>query len=495
MWWYAHVGHCTLIAYLLNRSLGQRIRKGSVLTLTIDKLAFGAKGISTLDSGKVVFVADALPQQVVRAKITRWRTKYAEAKLLEVLTRSPIETQVPYQPAPGSPYMRLPLEEQERIKTEMVQETYKHLAGIDLSSYTYDGLISSPAQHHYRNKMEYAFSEVIWDKEAQKMYNGFGFGFKKRGSWLCVDNAEGDTGLFDTEVEDALPKIRTSMTQNGDTAFHPSKHRGVLRSLVCKKSEATGQLLFGLVVNASLENISDEKKNQWRRIFMDLFRERMAGLILYYNEELGDRTLSELPSEVLYGENKLTESLNGLRFDLQLESFFQTNTRSAEKLYERVCEYAASVQLSEGASVLDLYSGAGTITQSLARVLPNHHIIGVELVEQAVQDATKSAELNQIKNIRFVCEDARTYIREHATAQSVELAVVDPPRAGLHPKLVSALGKSNISTIIYVSCNPTTQCRDIREWIESGYRIERYSIVDQFPHTAHIETVFLLHKS
>jgi len=475
-------------------------RKNELLTLDIEDIAFGGKGIArlTTEGGPfVVFVQNALPGQQVSARVTKCKAKYAECKLEDVLKRAPEETEIPFQEIPGAPYAHLPIEIQHAYKERTSLELYRRIAGIQNIESFYEGLVPSPHAWHYRNKMEYSFSAIIHDPVAHAKVDGFGLGFKRRGTWWAVENLNADSGLFDAEVENALPELRKWFESTGLPAWHPPQRNGFFRFLVVRKSIANQGILVNLVTTSdALDQFSSEAFVQWLR---DRFGQRLQGVLHTINDDKGERVEARAgDSHCIYGVPYVTESLHGLEFDVEMASFFQTNPASAERLYAITVEEATNA-LSAGEPnapyIMDLFCGTGTIAQLLARK-SGRKIIGVDLVNQAIRDAKRSAKKNGLSNIDFHAADVGKFLLEYPNYTGrIETIVLDPPRAGISPKTLRKVIRLGAERLVYVSCNPATQARDIATLSEYGYTMKSLRLVDQFPHTAHIEAIAVFEKT
>ena len=439
---------------------------------------------------------NALAGQKVEAKIVKKKRRYAEAKLIRVITRSPDETEVPFQEIAGAPFARLPIEKQKEIKQSTALDLYKKIGGIENIDTLFDQYIESPAVWHYRNKMEYAISSIRWDfNELKEADDDFSLGFKHRGTWWCVENLDKDSGLFDEEFENNLYKIREHLAQTGLPAWHPPKSEGFFRYLVVRKSYATNQLLLNLVTSSnSLEHFN---RQEFTRFIVDLFGERIAGLLHTINDSVGDNAQSRFGDEnILYGENKLTENLLGLAFEMHMQSFFQTNPKCAELLYKKAIDYCLENNPldPEKDVIMDLFCGTGTIGQIIAKET-GAKVIGVDIVEEAIENAKNNAQRNGINNVEFYAADVGKFLYQYPEYQNkIKTIVIDPPRAGVAKKTVHKIIALNAPRIVYVSCNPATQARDIALFKEAGYELNKLSLVDQFPHTAHIEAIAVFNK-
>jgi len=467
------------------------VKKNQIIELTIHDLAFGGVAIGKIPTGQgdfTVFVQNAIPGQRVRARVEKAQKRFAECKLVEVIERSPLEVDIPYQPIPGAPYATLPIEKQIEYKRRSTLELFKRIGKVSDVETVFDEFIESPAVWHYRNKMEYAFSVIRFDLEEQEERDDFGLGFKHRGTWWCVENLDRESGLFDTQLENELKHIREWCIASGLPAWHPPGHHGFFRYLVVRKSYSTDELLINLVT--SEQGVSDFNTQAFVQLLQGIFGERLAGVIHTINPNTGDRIDPLLGKTIqLFGAPVITETINGLRFEISMTSFFQTNPRSAERLYNKVLEYAGIEDTDDGSYIMDLFCGTGTITQLLAKE-SNRKVIGVDIVEDAIADARRNAERNQVDNLEFYAADVGKFLLEYPQYQGrIGCAVLDPPRGGIAPKTLRKIITLGARRIVYVSCNPATQARDTIDLLAAGYTLRRISLVDQFPHTAHIETV------
>ena len=351
------------------RERNKFVKRNQVLELKIEDYAFGGKGIARIHSEEgsfVVFVPNTLPGQLVKAQIKKSSKKYAEAKLIDVLQTSKDEVEVPFQDIPGAPYIQLPIELQHQYKKESTLELFKRIGKVADIEDKFDEFISSPSVHHYRNKMEYGFSAIRYDHDLKTDVDEFSLGFKKRGTWWCGENLDKDSGLFDKQVEDNLKLIREFCEKSGLAPWHAPKREGFFRFLVVRKSFDSDELLFNLVTTSP--DLPKFDMDGFVTLFKELFGDRLAGILHTINDEIGDRTLSSTgTSRLVYGKEKIVENLLGLNFEISMKSFFQTNPKSAEKLYSKVVDYVMERQDTvDGKVVMDLFCGTGTIGQIVA---------------------------------------------------------------------------------------------------------------------------------
>ncbi len=475
------------------------VKRGEVLEILIQDYAFGGKGIGRIsneDGDFVIFVPNTLPGQYVKAQVQKISKSYAECKLLEVITQSEDEIEVPFQQIPGAPYIKLPIEKQHEYKKQSTLELFRRIGKVENIESLFDEMITSPSTFHYRNKMEYAFSAIGYDHKEKTDVDEFTLGFKKRGTWWCGDDLKQDSGLFDKEVEDKLKIVKSYCQESGLAPWHGPKREGFFRYFVVRKSFKTDQLLFNLVTTST--NIEEFDLTDFREFLITQFGERIAGILHTINDESGDRTIATTGAiELIYGEDKVIEDLLGLSFEISMKSFFQTNPKSAEKLYNKVIEYALEKKETvDNSIVLDLFCGTGTIGQILASKSENTQIVGVDIVEDAIENARKNAERNGINGVKFYAADVGKFLQENPEyTDKIRTIILDPSRAGIAPKTLKKIIDLNAERMVYVSCNPATQARDIEQLSEAGYAVKKFSLVDQFPHTAHVESIMLVEKN
>ncbi|MGB0869666.1 MAG: 23S rRNA (uracil(1939)-C(5))-methyltransferase RlmD [Flavobacteriales bacterium] len=474
-------------------------KRGEILELDIINIAFGGKGIAKIkieDGEFVIFVPNTLPGQKVKAAITKCQKRYAEARLETVIERTKDEIEIPYQEIPGAPYARLPIQIQEKHKEESCFHLFKTIGKIENPESIYDGFISSPKTWHYRNKMEYSFSAIRWDKDEMTDKDEFSLGFKKRGTWWMVENLNQDSGLFDAHFENELKTLRAYFENTNLPAWHPPRKEGFFRHLVLRKSYLKDELLLMLVTSSS--HIDAFNKEEFSQLLKDTFGDRIVGYLHTINDEVADRTMATAgTSEVIFGQDVLTEGLCGLEFQMKMQSFFQTNPLSADKLYTKAIDLVFEGEKDfSNKIVMDLFCGTGTIAQCISkRAGDNCKVIGVEIVEEAVKDAKENAKKNGLSHLDFYANDVGRFLLDNPQYRGkISAIVLDPPRAGIAPKSLKKVIQLGAERIVYVSCNPATQARDLEQLQEAGYKTKKFALVDQFPHTSHVESVFMLEK-
>lgn len=475
------------------------LQRAQEIDLQIVDYAFGGRGIARIQTDKgpfVIFVDNAFPGQLVRAKIETKRKTFAEAKLLEVLQRAEIETVSDFQEISGGPYIHVPVAIQEEYKQESTLTTFAKLSGLNDVKSKFDTFISSPQHYHYRNKMEYSFSSIEHDLTTnEELDDAFALGFKGRGTWWKVESLNKASGLFDEQWETQLKELRSFLQKTGLPAWHPPQKKGFFRHIVVRKSFLNDQLLINLVT--SNEGIEQFDVQAFASFLQVLHPGRIAGLWHTINDNVADRAKIENGhSQLIFGQAVIEEELADLRFQISMESFFQTNPSCAELLYDKALDYLFEDAFEPGDIAMDLFCGTGTIGQLMAKRNPNVRIIGVDIVEKAIEDAKQNAAKNGIHSVEFFAADVGKFLREYPDFQGkIKRIMLDPPRAGIAPKTLQKVIALDAESIVYISCNPSTQARDAATLAEAGYVLEKYALVDQFPHTGHIEAIAKFKKA
>lgn len=495
------------------------MKKGQIIEGTVQRVDFPNKGVVATEEGSCI-VKNALPGQRVQCAVNKVRKGKAEGRLLQVLEHSPLECGSPcphFGSCGGCTYLSLPYEEQLRIKEEQVK---KLLDGVldRQGAWKFEGIKASPVCFGYRNKMEFSFGDEIKD-------GPLALGMHKRGSFYDIVSVT-DCQIIDEDYRRILRCVKEYFTglqeQGVDVRFyHRLRHVGYLRHLLVRKAAKTGEILIALVTTSQTadrvraeeaEKLSgseaapgreempacmapagrmteEEVLAGFRRQLLALdLQGKIAGILHVRNDAVADVVRSD-ETRILYGQDFFFEELLGLRFKVSVFSFFQTNSLGAEVLYQTAREYIGDlIGEQAGQTVFDLYSGTGTIAQLMAPVAKK--VIGVEIVEEAVEAARKNAELNGLHNCEFIAGDVLEVI--DTIEEQPDLIILDPPRDGTHPKALHKIIRYGVAHILYISCKPTSLVRDLEVFLESGYVVEKAVAVDQFPWTANVETVCLL---
>ena len=465
------------------------VRKSDIVELEIEDLVYGGNGIAHVND-YVVFVEDCVPGQTVKAKVHKATSSYAEAHPLKVLEKSPIEVEpeCPYfDHCGGCNHQDIPYEKQIQFKKEQVENTYKNLGNFE-NIQIQTPLKLENNKFRYRNKMEFAFSPNRWlmnDFEDYKPKN-FALGLRPPGYyWKAIDLD--DCVIAPQETEQVLHLVRKYTKENNLSLHDVRDHEGYLRHLMLRKGINTNQLMINVVTNDN----TPEKLEELGEILKTKIP-TLNSFINTYTENKGGTTEPE-QIHLLEGEKYISDKIYNLEFRISSTSFFQTNTKMAEKLYS---EIKAKSELSGEEIVWDLYSGTGSISLFLADKAKK--IIGFELASEAVEDAKVNAKVNNIENVEFLKGNLNKFFSKQPEIieelPDPDLIVLDPPRAGMHPQLLKDLCKIAPPKIVYVSCKPPTQVRDINKLAQEGYEINSIRPVDMFPQTAHIEVVTRLTK-
>jgi len=468
-------------------------KRADVITVEITGYSFGGRGVAKLptENGEyVIFVDNSFPGQTVKARIAKKKKRYAEAKLIDVIERSPLEIVNGFQEISGGPYIFVPIDEQEKEKKKSTLEVFRRIGGVPDPNAIFDEFISSPEHYFYRNKMEYSFSSIEHEMETgEDIDNAFALGFKRRGTWWKVESLNSPSGMFDEQWEANLKDLRELLFKTGLQAWHPPQKTGFFRHIVVRKSFFQDKLLINLVTSS--EGLEDFNPQLFVDFLIERMGERIAGIQHTVNDNVADRAKIENGRcDLLHGAPIVIEELHGLKFEISMESFFQTNPKSAEKLYAKALDYVFEEPLNNQDVVMDLFCGTGTIGQILTQRNKNVKIIGVDIVEEAISDAKRNAVNNGIENIDFYAADVGKFLKEYPNyIGKIKTIILDPPRAGIAPKTLQKVIDLDAKCIVYISCNPSTQARDTDTLVKAGYEIEKISLVDQFPHTGHIESI------
>lgn len=449
------------------------MKKGTVVTGTVEGLSFPNKGILTVEDSRMV-VKNTIPGQVIEAVVTKNGSNRMEGRLQRVVTPSPLETESPcphYGVCGGCAYQTIPYEEQLKIKSEQVRQLLTPVLGED---FPFEGIEGSPRQSEYRNKMEFSFGDFVKDGPMT-------LGMHKRGSFYDIVTVDG-CRIVDEDYRQILRATLDYFTEKGIPFYRKMQRTGALRHLVVRKAVKTGEILV-MLVTTSAYRADEEFVSMLQKLPLN---GTYAGILQAINDLPAD-TVQSQETIVLYGRDHFYEELLGLRFKITPFSFFQTNSLGAEVLYSLAREYVGSV---DGQLVYDLYSGTGTIAQILAPVAKK--VIGVEIVEEAVEAAKINAAENGLTNCEFIAGDVLKVL--DTITERPDTIILDPPRDGIHPKAIRQMVGYGVERMVYISCKPTSLARDLPAFLMAGYCVERVKCVDMFPFTSGVETVCLLRR-
>ena len=461
------------------------MKKGEILTLKIESTTFGSEGLARYD-GRVIFVSGAVPGEEVEVQIVKKRRDYAKAKVVGFIHRSEHRQNAPCGHFPvcgGCKLQDISYPYQLEMKREIVAETLSRLSGI--KNIQIRPTLPSPDIFGYRNKMEFSFSAQRWilteETDPLEKPTGFALGlhvprrFDKvldiDTCWLQSDRANG-----------ILDSVKKFAFDSRKPAWHAHNNSGFWRFLIIREGKNTGQIMVNIVTSEYDRPLMGKLSDLLLKNYPDI-----TSIVNNITTSVGGSAFGE-KEYLLAGAPFIEEKIGDFTFEISANSFFQTNTKQAEFLYNIVKEFADPAKKD---TVFDLYSGTGTISIFLANFVKK--VIGIEVIESAVENALGNAERNSIKNCEFVSGDIREKFRDTdaliANYGTPDILILDPPRAGIHPKSLLGILAIKPKRIIYVSCNPATFARDAKVLNDGGYNIIQVQPVDMFPHTHHIELV------
>lgn len=459
------------------------IKKGQEIELDIDDMAIGGRGLSKID-GMAVFVDGAVPGDRVRARVFKKKRNYAESRVIELIAPSPdrVEAPCPYSGyCGGCKWQFLAYEKQIEYKRRHVAEALEHIALIE--GVPVHETLRSDRIFEYRNKMEFSCSDRRWllpgEMGRDDLDTGFAIGLHVPGTFHKVLDTK-QCLLFPAMGNEILEDVRQYMKVSGAPPYGLKSHEGFWRFLMLRHSAARDEWLVNIITAAEdrgrVQPLAETLTARYPNVVsvVNNITARKAGIAV------GEYEIH------LAGARVLTDRIGPFTFEISANSFFQTNTRGAAKLYETAKRFAG---LTGSETVMDLYCGTGTIGIFLSDAA--NEVIGMEVVESAVADAENNCRLNGVTNCRFVAGDIRERLSEMGGVPDV--MIIDPPRDGMHKDVVKRVMAMAPDRIVYVSCNPATLARDLLS-LKEIYSVEEVQPVDLFPHTFHIESVARLVK-
>ena len=457
------------------------MKKGVEYTGVVTKIAFPNKGEVDCGEDGIASVKGTLPGQKVKFVVSKKRSGKAQGRLKEIIEKSPMEDVEPNCPhfgdCGGCSYQTMSYENQLKLKEDMVKGILDNAIKGD---YQFEGILGSPVQWGYRNKMEFSFGDQFKD-------GPLALGMHKKNSFhdiVTVDNCK----IVDRDYNIILRCVLDYCAKKELPFYHKLRHEGYVRHLLVRRTTKTKELLVALVTTSDAEM---EKKADLMSLVEEIkaldLSAKLCGVIHIINDGLADVVQSD-ETRVLYGQEYVYEELLGLKFKISVFSFFQTNSLGAEVLYSKAREYIGE---TKDKLIFDLYSGTGTIAQILAPVAKK--VVGVEIIEEAVEAAKVNASLNNLENCEFIAGDVLKVIDD--LQDKPDLIVLDPPRDGINPKALQKIIDFGVDRMVYISCKPTSLARDLEMLQEQGYKVVKAAAIDQFPNTNHVETIVLLsHK-
>lgn len=466
------------------------MKKGQICEGVVSRYTFPNKGYVTIED-RDICVKGALIGQTVRFSIKKLRKGGGEGRLLEVVEHSSMENANPTCPhfgiCGGCAYQTMSYENQLSLKESMV----KALLDQVITDYVWEGIKGSPVREAYRNKMEFSFGDEYKD-------GPLALGMHKKGSFhdiVTVDSCK----ITSLDYNMILKEILSFYEEKQIPFYKKMQHVGVLRHLVIRQAACSKDILVNLVTTtqdygvSEITHLSDEEMVV--RYYLAELQERLlalplegtiVGILHTHNDSLSDAVIPE-KVVTLYGQDYIYEKILGLTFKISPFSFFQTNSKGAEVLYETARSYVGE---TKDKVIFDLYSGTGTIAQMLAPVAKK--VIGVEIVEEAVEAAKENAALNGLTNCEFIAGDVLKVIDE--IEEKPDIIILDPPRDGCNPKALDKIIAYGVKELVYISCKPTSLARDLEIFKYHGYKVTKACAVDQFVGTLHCESICLLTK-
>ncbi|HAX47948.1 MAG TPA: 23S rRNA (uracil(1939)-C(5))-methyltransferase RlmD [Bacteroidetes bacterium] len=465
----------------------ENLKKDDVIELVIDDIGAESSGIGRFNGEYVVFVPKSVPGDTVRVKIRKKKKKYAESTLLEIIQPSPfrIEPECEYfGTCNGCKMQHIEYAKQLEIKQSIVKNAFERIGGFE--NVTIPTVLGSEDIYYYRNKLEFSFSNDRWltsedmlieniDKSFAVGYHIPGFNEKILDIRACY--------LQSLTTNKILNFTRDFFKPKGTSIYTTKTHSGYLRFLTVRKSIYNK----GLMVNLITYDENAELVNEYAA----LLRQEIPEATTLVNSITQSKAQVALANNfnVIYGDGFIEEKIGGYRFKITPNTFFQTNSKQCEKLFETAATIA---DLGKEENVLDLYCGCGAISLYVSAMVKSVH--GVELSNESIDMASENAELNGVNNCTFEAMDVKDYLEKLTASpggEKFDVIILDPPRSGIHPKAAEYLLQYEAKKLIYVSCNPATQARDVA-LLKEKYNIISIQPVDMFPHTFHIENVVRL---
>ena len=467
------------------RSNFAAMKKGAVIdSLEITGISAEGKGVGRID-GKVVFVKETVPGDVVKARIVGKKKKFLEAYALELIEKSD-ERVVPFCEhfglCGGCKWQHMSYDAQLKYKQGHVEENLRKLSGLDLPEVM--SILGSKQTSFYRNKLEFTFSNFRWltkeeiESGEEQVRTGLGFHIPKQFNKIVNINT---CHLQPDPSNDIRLKVKAFADAHSVPFYDVKKQEGFLRNLIIRTA-STGEVMVILQVHYRDQELIDLMMNFIKKEF-----HKITSLMYVVNEK-GNDSYSDLEVELFAGKDHIMEQMGDLKFKIGPKSFYQTNSDQAHELYKVAADFAG---LQGDELVYDLYTGTGTIANFVARSAKK--VVGIEYVEAAIEDAKINSEINGITNTDFYAGDMKDLLGNEFinTHGKPDVIITDPPRAGMHPRVTQLLADLKADRMVYVSCNTATQARDL-EVLGQSYEVKKIQPVDMFPQTAHVENVVLL---
>lgn len=448
------------------------MRKGETYEFVIQGTEFPGYGVAYHNDKKVLIKA-TVPGQKLLARVVKKKSSKIEAKVVEILedVDYAIKPSCPHFPiCGGCTHQFITYEKQLEFKEKQVLSLLKD-GGIE--NFKYNGITGSPEEFEYRNKMEFTFGDMEKDGELC-------LGMHMKGKSFSVFTSD-KCEIVDEDFRNVTSIVVNYFKEKNVPYYRVIQHQGYLRNLVIRKGKNTEEILINLVTTSQLDFDLSELTSI---LTSTVYKGKLTSIIHTINDSLADMVQPD-KVEILYGRDYIIEELLGLKFKITPFSFFQTNSKGAERLYSIVGDFIGELK---DKTVFDLYCGTGTIGQITATHAK--YVLGVELIEEAVQSAKENAAFNNITNCDFIAGDVGKVIK--TVNIKPDIIILDPPRPGVHPDALKQVIDFNAKEIIYVSCNPKSLSVDLQELVRNGYEVKEVNVMDMFPQTPHVETVVRL---
>lgn len=460
------------------------LKKGEEVTLEIESAAFRGKGVAKVD-GLAVFVYGTAPGDIVKARIIKKKKNYREAKLLEVLEPSKDRITPKCQHANvcgGCSWQHVPYAKQLEYKGQQVADHIIRLGG--LSDTVIHPAMGSESEFYYRNKMEYSFANRRWltqeeiNKDEFVDDSGFAAGMHAPGRFDKILNLN-ECHLQRKESFQILDFVRNYCIQHDIPPFDAMKHEGFMRHLMIRNSFHTNDFMVNLVTYQDDQELIKKLSHELLEKFPVI-----TTIVNNINDTKSPTSIGRV-EKVIHGPGYIVDKIGNHTFKIHPNAFFQTNTAQAERLYETARQFA---DLKDGEIVYDLYCGVGTLSLFMSQKAEK--VLGIELVDVAVQNANFNAKENNVENVSFIKGDMKDVFTQEMVDKfgAPDVLITDPPRAGMHPDVVKRLKELKVPKLVYVSCDSSTMARDLKELAEV-YDVLEVQPVDMFPQTYHVEAV------
>ncbi|SMO89604.1 23S rRNA (uracil(1939)-C(5))-methyltransferase RlmD [Gracilimonas mengyeensis] len=460
------------------------LKKGHEVELDIIDAAFKGKGLAKVD-GLAVFVPNTTPGDKVKARIIKKKKKHREAKLLEILEPSPHRIEPKCQHATvcgGCSWQHIPYAKQLEFKTQQVRDHIERIGKLD-GGIVKDGL-GAERDFYYRNKMEYSISNKRWLTEEEIRSDeyvddsAFAAGLHAPGRFDKILNLK-ECHLQVPESFEILDFVRNYCIEHGITPYNTFDNEGLMRHVMIRNSHHTDDFMVNLVTYRDEPEIIQKMSDALLEEFPFI-----TTVVNNVNDTKSPTAVGRF-EKVIHGPGYIVDQIGEFTFKIHPNAFFQTNTLQAERLYEVARNYA---EIKEGDVVYDLYCGVGTLSLFMSKAAEK--VLGIELVDVAVENAKFNAKENGVENVSFVKGDMKDVFTQEMVEEfgAPDVLITDPPRAGMHPDVVERLCELKVPRLVYVSCNSSTMARDLQE-LKEVYELEEVQPVDMFPQTYHIEAV------